>query len=65
MAFDPEAYSVIQHGVLTDTFLKRLDARTVVFDTPYVDLERSPTLRGIVAWGAHDAGPTPCPGRRR
>lgn len=30
--------------------------RSVVFDVPYFDLNRSPGVRGIVGWGSHDAG---------
>jgi hypothetical protein len=31
-------------------------ARTVVFDLPYFDISKAPNVRGVVAWGAHDAG---------
>ncbi len=54
--FDPDAYTVVQDGVQHEPFLGRLAARTVVFDAPYCDLERAPSLRGVVAWGAHDPG---------
>ena len=56
IAFDPDSYTVIQEGARYETFLGRLDARTVVFDTPYIDLTAAASLRGVVAWGAHDPG---------
>ena len=56
IAFDADTYEVWQEGAGTESFLERLDARTVVFDAPYVDLLRAPSVRGVVAWGAHDPG---------
>jgi hypothetical protein len=54
--FDPSTYRVWQDGARFEPWWERIDRRTVVFDTPYVDLRRSPRTRGIVAWGAHDPG---------
>ncbi len=53
---DPASYAVWQEGTSLTPFAGRLDARTVVFDTPYFDLARAPAVEGIVNWGAHDAG---------
>ena len=49
-------YDVEQAGVKFPPSLGSLDARVVVFDTPYTDLGGMPNARGIVAWGAHDPG---------
>ena len=54
--FDPERYLVWQEGTSLAPFPARLGARTVVFDPTYFDLARAPAIRGIVDWGAHDAG---------
>lgn len=54
--FDPERFEVHQDGARFAPFLGRLDARTVVFDLPYARLDRAPSLRGMVGWGAHDPG---------
>src|SRR4030095_9200454 len=54
--FDPSPYRVWQDGARSERWWERIDRRTVVFDTPYVDLRRAPRTRGIVAWGAHDPG---------
>jgi len=57
--FDPESYRVWQEGAQQPAFFAGLDARTVVFDAPYLDLARAGNTRGIVAWGAHDPGIEP------
>lgn len=54
--FDPETYDVWQEGTRLQPFPARLDSRTVVFDTPYFDLQQAPATEGIVGWGAHDPG---------
>ena len=54
--FDPATYRVWQAGARFSPFFGDLARETVVFDTPYADLERAPDLRGVVAWGAHDPG---------
>jgi predicted AlkP superfamily phosphohydrolase/phosphomutase len=54
--FNAQTYDVWQEGTRLDPFASRLKSRTVVFDAPYFDLERSPSVRGIVGWGAHDPG---------
>jgi predicted AlkP superfamily phosphohydrolase/phosphomutase len=56
VAFDPASYRVWQDGTSLTPFPARLAARTVVFDPPYFDLGRAPSVRGVVAWGAHDPG---------
>jgi predicted AlkP superfamily phosphohydrolase/phosphomutase len=54
--FDTETYRVWQQGTSLEPFPARLAARTVVFDPPYFDLARAPSVRGLVGWGAHDPG---------
>jgi predicted AlkP superfamily phosphohydrolase/phosphomutase len=54
--FDKTSYRAWQEDVRFEPFTRHLNARTVVFDTPYFDLARDPTVRGVVSWGAHDPG---------
>jgi len=54
--FDPETYQVEQKGAAFVPFPAKMTAKTVVFDTPYFDLSKASDVRGITAWGAHDAG---------
>jgi hypothetical protein len=54
--FDPATYAVWQEGTRLEPFAARLKSRTVVFDTPYFDLNQAPHVRGVVGWGAHDPG---------
>jgi len=54
--FDSARYTIWQEGTSTAPFPAALQARTVVFDPTYFDLERAPAVRGIVHWGAHDPG---------
>ncbi|HEY7611192.1 MAG TPA: alkaline phosphatase family protein [Alphaproteobacteria bacterium] len=54
--FDPARYTIWQEGTSRVPFPAALRARTVVFDPTYFDLERAPSVRGIVHWGAHDPG---------
>jgi predicted AlkP superfamily phosphohydrolase/phosphomutase len=54
--FDPKTYRVRQKGTMCTPFPAKMDAKTVVFDAPYFDLSKAPKVRGITAWGAHDAG---------
>src|SRR5262245_30795992 len=49
-------YDTRQQGTCFAPFYGSLDARIVVFDPPYTDLAQSPSVRGLVGWGAHDAG---------
>jgi hypothetical protein len=56
VGFDPTTYTVWQEGARFTPSWAALDRRVVVFDTPYVGLRRAPHTRGIVGWGAHDAG---------
>src|SRR5262245_37095180 len=56
---DPSTYDVWQEGVRCAPFLEKVDARTVVFDAPYMDLTRAPHVHGVVGWGAHDPGVRP------
>ena len=54
--FYPDSYDVWQEGSSLPPFTASLPIKTVVFDTPYFDLENSPNTEGIVSWGAHDPG---------
>lgn len=54
--FDPANYHVTQPGTSSRPFLAELDLRAVIFDAPYFDLQAAPNCRGLVHWGAHDAG---------
>jgi len=54
--FDSSTYLAWQEGARFAPWWARIDRRVVVFDTPYVDLRRAPSTRGIVGWGAHDPG---------
>ena len=53
---EPSTYEVWQEPALFEPFFQQLDVPCVVFDAPYFDLSRAPKVRGVVAWGAHDAG---------
>ncbi|MEE8513108.1 MAG: alkaline phosphatase family protein [Gammaproteobacteria bacterium] len=54
--FDRHTYQVWQEGTLLPPFPSKLKAKTIVFDLSYFDLKKAPNVRGICAWGAHDAG---------
>jgi predicted AlkP superfamily phosphohydrolase/phosphomutase len=54
--FDPATYRAWQEGARFDPFFSTLDVRTTVFDACYADLDRSPDVDGVAAWGAHDPG---------
>jgi predicted AlkP superfamily phosphohydrolase/phosphomutase len=54
--FDPTKYTAWQEGARFTPWWAGLDRRVVVFDTPYVDLNRARNTRGVVGWGAHDPG---------
>jgi hypothetical protein len=53
---DTDTYEVWHDGTSLEPFPAALGARTVVFDPPYFDLERAPSVRGVMNWGAHDPG---------
>src|SRR4051794_6737826 len=52
-------YNARQRGARFAPFFSALDERAVIFDSPYTDIVRSPGVRGIVSWGAHDPGVVP------
>jgi predicted AlkP superfamily phosphohydrolase/phosphomutase len=54
--FDPRRYEVRQTPTSERPFMADLSARTVVFDVPYCKLSKSPHVRGLTNWGAHDPG---------
>jgi predicted AlkP superfamily phosphohydrolase/phosphomutase len=56
--FDTSTYQVWQEGTSLVPFAASLNARTVIFDPPYFDLQQAPSVRGITNWGAHDPGVT-------
>jgi predicted AlkP superfamily phosphohydrolase/phosphomutase len=57
--FDTETYEAAQFGTVHRPFLADVDTRAVIFDAPYFDLHAAPNCRGLVSWGAHDAGIAP------
>jgi predicted AlkP superfamily phosphohydrolase/phosphomutase len=57
--FNPDTYEAWQEGARFVPWWSSLKRRVVVFDTPYVDLQRAPNTTGVVAWGAHDPGTIP------
>ena len=59
VGFDPATYKAWQEGTVLTPFPEGLKARTVVFDTPYFDLDRADRVQGLVGWGAHDPGIAP------
>ena len=63
--FDPATYTAWQEGARFTPWWEGIGRRVVVFDTPYVDLRRAPSTRGIVGWGAHDPGTLTAGGIRR
>jgi predicted AlkP superfamily phosphohydrolase/phosphomutase len=54
--FDTQTYEVWHAGTSLTPFPAYLDSATVVFDPPYFDLGKAPSVRGVVNWGAHDPG---------
>jgi predicted AlkP superfamily phosphohydrolase/phosphomutase len=54
--FDRDSYETWHEGTRLPPFPEALQARTVVFDPPYFDLRLAPSVRGVMNWGAHDAG---------
>jgi predicted AlkP superfamily phosphohydrolase/phosphomutase len=56
VSFDPHTYEIWQEGTAFEPFAARLAVPAVVFDAPYFDLDRAPSTRGVVSWGAHDPG---------
>lgn len=60
VSFDTANYTVWQEGTRSTPFLKGLPTRAVVFDAPYFDMTSAISVRGLVGWGAHDAGIASC-----
>ena len=56
---EAESYRPVQFGSQHRPFLADLDLSAVIFDAPYFDLVAAPNCRGLVSWGAHDAGIAP------
>lgn len=54
--FDGQEYLAWQEGTRSLPWAGFSKVRTVVFDTPYFDMEHAPGVRGLVSWGAHDPG---------
>ncbi len=59
ISFDPATYQVQQSFATERPFLADVDAKTVVFDVPYFDLQAVPNAVGAVGWGGHDLGVHP------
>jgi predicted AlkP superfamily phosphohydrolase/phosphomutase len=59
VTFNPATYGVNQEPTWFTPFFARLSSRVVVFDPPYCDLTKAPSVRGITHWGAHDPGAPP------
>jgi len=56
ISFDPNTFRVWQSHATERPFFADLDARCVVFDAPYFNLEDMSAGRGVVGWGGHDIG---------
>ncbi len=54
--FDPLRYRATQRPTRMEPFVAGLERHAVVFDVPYLDLERTPRGSGLTHWGAHDPG---------
>lgn len=54
--FDPRTYRISQQPTGRAPFTAPLNARTVVFDAAYFDINQAPNAQGVVNWGAHDPG---------
>lgn len=54
--FDPVSYRAWQEGSHSSPFFAEFEARAVVFDVPYCDLEGTPRIRGVAGWAASDSG---------
>ncbi len=54
--FETDTYRVWHEGTGFTPFPDALSARTVAFDAPYFDLNRTGSVRGVMNWGAHDPG---------
>ncbi|MGF1455880.1 MAG: alkaline phosphatase family protein [Alphaproteobacteria bacterium] len=57
--FDPATYRTRQPATAFQPVFSGLGLKPVIFDAPYCDLARTPDLRGLVSWGAHDPGVEP------
>jgi predicted AlkP superfamily phosphohydrolase/phosphomutase len=49
-------YDTAQCGTRFAPFFSSIDARVVVFDSPYTDISRAPRAQGAVGWAGHDPG---------
>lgn len=57
VTFNKRTYQATQDHTQVRPFLSDLPGvRSVVFDFPYFDLSKAPTVQGITSWGAHDPG---------
>ncbi len=54
--FDPQRYLARQRDTRHAPFVAGIDAHTLVFDVPYLDLRRVEHGSGLVNFGAHDPG---------
>lgn len=59
ISFDPKTFRVRQSYATERPFLAEVDAKCVIFDVPYFDLQSMPNAVGVVGWGGHDLGVHP------
>lgn len=56
VSFDPETYVTTQSHATLKPFFADLDAKVVVLDQPYFDMEGHDNIQGVVGWSGHDTG---------
>lgn len=59
ISFDPKTFRTRQSFATERPFLADVDAKCVIFDVPYFDLQSVPNAIGTVGWGGHDVGVHP------
>lgn len=59
ISFNPGTLRVRQSYATERPFLAGVDAKCVIFDVPYFDLQSMPNGIGVVGWGGHDVGVRP------
>jgi hypothetical protein len=56
ISFDPKTFLARQSYATERPFLADVDAKCVIFDVPYFDLQAMPNAVGVVGWAGHDLG---------
>ncbi|MHB8505732.1 MAG: alkaline phosphatase family protein, partial [Acidimicrobiales bacterium] len=54
--FDRDMYDSWQEGTRYSPFFETSSKRAAIFDVPYLDLERAPSIQGVQGWGMSDRG---------